>query len=98
MLEIMPLKTLKIAKSLGLDLVEVLLQQILPICRILNLENISTSLVNKRNRKRLQRVKSKVSPRIEEHDYITKLRRSESFTPGNKLKITLMFGERNGTY
>ena len=50
--------------------------------------------------KSTKRVKeAKFRPRIEEHDYITKLRRSEKFLhQGNKLKITLMFRGREMEY
>jgi translation initiation factor IF-3 len=51
----------------------------------------------KRNKEKTsKRVKeAKFRPRIEEHDYVTKLRRSERFLhQGNKLKITLMFRGR----
>ena len=52
---------------------------------------------NKRNKeKTAKRIKeAKFRPRIEEHDYLTKVRRSEKFLhQGNKLKITLMFRGR----
>ena len=52
---------------------------------------------NKKNKeKSAKRIKeAKFRPRIEEHDYVTKLRRSEKFLhQGNKLKITLMFRGR----
>jgi translation initiation factor IF-3 len=52
---------------------------------------------NKKNKeKSAKRIKeAKFRPRIEEHDYVTKLRRSEKFLhQGNKLKVTLMFRGR----
>ena len=52
---------------------------------------------NKKNKeKSAKRIKeAKFRPRIEEHDYVTKLRRSEKFLhQGNKLKLTLMFRGR----
>ena len=61
-------------------------------------ENTSTSSVriSETRKKTAKRIKeAKFRPRIEEHDYVTKLRRSEKFLhQGNKLKITLMFRGR----
>ena len=93
-----PEEALKIAKSLGLDLVEVASNAVPPVCRILEFGKYKYELSkNKRNKdKTAKRVKeAKFRPRIEEHDYVTKLRRSEKFLhQGNKLKITLMFRGR----
>tara|TARA_B100001248_G_scaffold157892_1_gene118985 strand:- start:1991 stop:2653 length:663 start_codon:yes stop_codon:yes gene_type:complete len=93
-----PEEALKIAKSLGLDLVEVASSANPPVCRILEFGKYKYELSkNKRNKeKTAKRVKeAKFRPRIEEHDYVTKLRRSEKFLhQGNKLKITLMFRGR----
>ena len=88
----------KIAKSFNLDLVEVASSATPPVCRILEFGKYKYELSkNKRNKdKTAKRIKeAKFRPRIEEHDYITKLRRSEKFLhQGNKLKITLMFRGR----
>ena len=93
-----PEEALKIAKSLALDLVEVASSANPPVCRILEFGKYKYELSkNKRNKeKTAKRVKeAKFRPRIEEHDYVTKLRRSEKFLhQGNKLKITLMFRGR----
>lgn len=93
-----PEEALKIAKSLGLDLVEVASTAVPPVCRILEFGKYKYELSkNKRNKEKIaKRVKeAKFRPRIEEHDYLTKLRRSEKFLhQGNKLKITLMFRGR----
>ena len=93
-----PEEALKIAKSHGLDLVEVASSANPPVCRILEFGKYKDELSkNKRNKEKTsKRVKeAKFRPRIEEHDYITKIRRSEKFLhQGNKLKITLMFRGR----
>ncbi len=93
-----PEEALKIAKSEGLDLVEVAASARPPVCRILEFGKYKYELSkNKRNKeKTAKRIKeAKFRPRIEEHDYMTKVRRSEKFLhQGNKLKITLMFRGR----
>ena len=93
-----PEEALKIAKSHQLDLVEVASNASPPVCRILEFGKYKYELSKqKKNKdKTAKRVKeAKFRPRIEEHDYITKLRRSEKFLhQGNKLKITLMFRGR----
>ena len=99
MLGVMPPdEALKIAKSEGLDLVEVAASARPPVCRILEFGKYKYELSkNKRNKeKSAKRIKeAKFRPRIEEHDYMTKVRRSEKFLhQGNKLKITLMFRGR----
>ena len=93
-----PEEALKIAKAEGLDLVEVASSARPPVCRILEFGKYKYELSkNKRNKeKSAKRIKeAKFRPRIEEHDYMTKVRRSEKFLhQGNKLKITLMFRGR----
>jgi len=93
-----PEEALKIAKSHGLDLVEVAANAQPPVCRILEFGKYKYELSkNKKNKeKSAKRIKeAKFRPRIEEHDYMTKLRRSEKFLhQGNKLKVTLMFRGR----
>lgn len=93
-----PEEAVKIAKAEGLDLVEVAASAKPPVCRILEFGKYKYELSkNKRNKeKSAKRIKeAKFRPRIEEHDYVTKVRRSEKFLhQGNKLKITLMFRGR----
>ncbi len=93
-----PEEALKIAKSHYLDLVEVAANAQPPVCRILEFGKYKYELSkNKKNKeKSAKRIKeAKFRPRIEAHDYLTKLRRSEKFLhQGNKLKITLMFRGR----
>src|SRR6056300_1257299 len=93
-----PEEALKVAKSEGLDLVEVAASARPPVCRILEFGKYKYELSkSKRNKEKTsKRIKeAKFRPRIEEHDYMTKVRRSEKFLhQGNKLKITLMFRGR----
>ena len=93
-----PEEAIKIAKAEGLDLVEVAANAHPPVCRILEFGKYKYELSkNKKNKEKpAKRIKeAKFRPRIEEHDYVTKLRRSEKFLhQGNKLKITLMFRGR----
>jgi translation initiation factor IF-3 len=93
-----PEEAVKISKAEGLDLVEVAANAHPPVCRILEFGKYKYELSkNKKNKeKSAKRIKeAKFRPRIEEHDYVTKLRRSEKFLhQGNKLKVTLMFRGR----
>ena len=93
-----PEEAVKIAKAEGLDLVEVAANAHPPVCRILEFGKYKYELSkNKKNKEKpAKRIKeAKFRPRIEEHDYVTKLRRSEKFLhQGNKLKLTLMFRGR----
>jgi translation initiation factor IF-3 len=93
-----PEEAVKIAKAEGLDLVEVAANAQPPVCRILEFGKYKYELSkNKKNKEKpAKRIKeAKFRPRIEEHDYVTKLRSSERFLhQGNKLKLTLMFRGR----
>ena len=68
-----------------------------PGLTVILIGDLAPSQIYVRNKeKSAKRIKeAKFRPRIEEHDYITKVRRSEKFLhQGNKLKITLMFRGR----
>ncbi|WP_269539792.1 translation initiation factor IF-3 [Cerasicoccus fimbriatus] len=91
---------LDLAKQAGLDLLEVSPNARPPVCRILDYGKFQyeQSKREKDSKKhqaatRMKEVKFRV--RIEEHDFMTKLRRAEEFLDhGSKLKITLMFRGR----
>ncbi len=89
---------LKLAKYYGLDLVEVSNNVNPPVCRILDFgkymyEQSKKSKDTKSTASKIKEVKFRV--RIEQHDYMTKLRRAEEFLyKGNKVKISLMFRGR----
>ncbi|MET3872406.1 translation initiation factor IF-3 [Puniceicoccus vermicola] len=91
-------KALDLAKSVGLDLVEVAPNSRPPVCRILDFgkymyEQSKKQKESKSTSQKLKEVKFRV--KIDTHDYITKIRRAEDFLDkGNKLKLTLMFRGR----
>lgn len=98
-------EALALAKQVGLDLVEISATARPPVCRILDFGKFQYE-----QSKRLKESKSKASPasklkevkfrvRIEEHDYITKLRHAEEFLfHGAKVKISLMFRGRENEH
>lgn len=89
---------LEIAQGAGLDLVEVAAQAKPPVCRIMDFgkyvyEQQKKSKDSKGTSSKTKEVKFR--PRVEQHDYETKLRRAELFlSKGNKLKLTLSFRGR----
>lgn len=88
---------LALAKKYGLDLVEIAPNARPPVCRILDFGKFkyeqSKRGKDKQHAAKLKEVKFRV--RIEQHDYMTKLRRAESFLfKGSKVKMTLMFRGR----
>ncbi len=94
-----PEEALVIAKKHRLDLVEVAPTARPPVCRILEFGKYKYDLSkNKKNKENSggKRVKeAKFRPRIDTHDYETKLRRSEKFLhQGFKLKLTMMMRGR----
>ena len=87
-----------------LDLVEVAPTAKPPVCRIIDLGKYIYSL-NKKEKasKKKQKVVSvkeiKISPKIEEHDYQTKLRNGRNFIErGDKVKLSMMFRGREITH
>lgn len=91
-------KALDLAKSVGLDLVEVAPNSRPPVCRILDFGKYSyeQSKKQKESKSTTQKLKEvKFRVKIDTHDYLTKIRRAEDFLDkGNKLKLTLMFRGR----
>ncbi len=91
-------KALEVARQLGLDLVEISPNARPPVCRILDFgkymyEQSKKSKDKQSTTSKIKEVKFRV--RIEQHDYMTKLRRAEEFLyKGNKVKMTLMFRGR----
>jgi len=91
-------KALELAKSVGLDLVEVSPNSRPPVCRVLDFgkymyEQSKKQKESKTTSQKLKEVKFRV--KIDTHDYLTKIRRAEDFLDkGNKLKLTLMFRGR----
>ncbi len=98
---IVPTKeALQRAQSEGLDLVEVAAAANPPVCRIMDLGKYIYSLNKKekesRKKQKVIDVKEiKMSSKIEEHDYQTKLRNAQRFLErGDKIKFTMFFRGR----
>lgn len=89
---------LRKAKSLGLDLVEVASTANPPVCRIVDYGKFryEQSKQEKDRKQSVSKVKEvKFRANIDEHDYMTKIRRAEDFLDkGNKLKVGLQFRGR----
>lgn len=93
-------KALTIAREKNLDLVEVAPEGVPPVCRILNYGKFKYAQRKKEKeaskKQRVIKVKEiKIRPKIDEHDYQTKLRMAWTFFDhGDKVKLTLMFRGR----
>jgi len=89
---------LRRAQQMGLDLVEVAATANPPVCRIVDFGKFRYEMAKqekdkKQSSSRLKELKFRVN--IDEHDYLTKIRRGEQFLDkGNKLKIQLQFRGR----
>jgi len=88
----------------GLDLVEVAPLVKPPVCRILDLGKYLYSLSKKekeaRKKQKVIHIKEiKMTSKIEEHDYQTKLRNGRTFLErGDKVKLTMFFRGREITH
>ena len=89
---------LRKAQSLGLNLVEVAPNATPPVCRIVDFGKYRYEISKQEKEKKsaagkLKEIKFRVN--IDDHDYLTKVRRSEEFLDkGYKLKIHLQFRGR----
>lgn len=91
---------LGLAKGAGLDLLEISPNARPPVCRILDYGKYMYEQSKKEKESKshqsstkLKEVKFRV--RVDQHDYITKIRHAEEFLDrGNKVKLTLMFRGR----
>lgn len=102
---IVPVKdALRRAQEEGLDLVEVAPNVRPPVCRILDLGKYLYSLSKKekeaRKKQKVIDVKEiKLTSKIEEHDFQTKLRNARKFIErGDKVKLTMYFRGREITH
>lgn len=92
------------ARELGLDLVEVSAEANPPVCRILDFGKhlYAISRKEKESRKKQKVIETKVikmTSKIEEHDYQTKLRNAKRFLErGDKVKLTIFFRGREIIY
>jgi translation initiation factor IF-3 len=88
------------AREKGLDLVEIAPEGVPPVCKIMNYGKFRYAQ-RKRDKEaskkqRVMKVKElKIRPKIDEHDYQTKLKMAWNFFDhGDKVKVTLMFRGR----
>lgn len=92
------------ADEAGLDLVEVAPLAKPPVCRILDIGKYLYMMEKKekeaRKKQKVILVKEvKMTSKIDEHDYQTKLRNSRAFSErGDKVKLTMMFRGREITH
>lgn len=95
---------LRMAQEQGLDLVEVAATVRPPVCRLMDLGKYIYSLSKKekeaRKKQKVINVKEvKMTPKIEDHDFQTKLRNARKFLErGDKVKLTLFFRGREITH
>ncbi len=86
------------AKAYGLDLVEVTAKADPPVCRIVDYGKFRYEIAKheKDKKQTVNKVKEvKFRANIDEHDYVTKIRRAEQFLDkGSKLKVGLQFRGR----
>ncbi len=91
-------EAIRMAQDHGLDLVEISATATPPVCRILDFgkymyEQGKKQKESKGHATKVKEVKFRV--RIDQHDYITKMRHAEEFLhKGNKVKLTLTFRGR----
>jgi translation initiation factor IF-3 len=91
---------LQAAQEAELDLVEVAPNANPPVCRIMNYGRYVYEQEQRRkeSRKKATNVvikEMKFRPKIDEHDYVTKMKHVERFLgEGNKVKLTIMFRGR----
>jgi translation initiation factor IF-3 len=89
-------EAIKIARSRGLDLVEVAPQATPPVCRVMDFGKYKYQMGKKQAQKKTIEVKEvKVRPNIGAHDLDLKIRNMRRFLDeGNKAKITMYFRGR----
>jgi translation initiation factor IF-3 len=93
-------EALQIARDSGLDLVEVADKADPPVCKIMDYGKFKYEQDQRRkeSRKKASNVvikEMKFRPKIDEHDYTTKMKHVERFLhEGSKVKLTIMFRGR----
>lgn len=105
MLGIYPIKqALAIAEELGLDLVELNPKADPPVCKIMDYgkykyEKKKEAREARKKRKEIEVKEVKLTPKINEHDYMVKLKHIKRFLQeGNKAKITIEFRGREAIH
>ena len=93
-------EALAIARSRELDLVEVAANADPPVCRLMDFKRYEYEQQQRRKESRRKATQvvikeMKFRPKIDVHDYTTKMRHVERFlAEGNKVKLTIMFRGR----
>jgi translation initiation factor IF-3 len=97
-----PQEALKIAKSVGLDLIEIVPTARPPVCKIIEYGKYKYEQSKKQNSSSSNKTKFKeikFHPRIDEHDYQTKLKKICQFLEkGNQVRIAVEFRGREMQY
>ena len=95
-----PPQALTIARSKGLDLVEISPTAVPPVCRIMDYgkfqyQEAKRAREAKKHQKVIEVKEIKMRPNIDEHDYEVKMRAMKRFIEeGDKVKVTLRFRGR----
>ncbi len=89
-------EALKLAQQLGVDLIEIAPNANPPVCRIMDFGKYRYDQSKKETHKKATKLKEvKFRVKIEQNDYMTKLRRAEAFLlASDKVKLTLSFRGR----
>src|SRR5436190_18177190 len=96
-------QALRQAEEAGLDLVLIAMKDDIPIVKIMDFgkslyEKKKKSIEAKKHQKVIQIKEIKMSPKISDHDYNTKIKQAIQFlTTGKRVKITLFFKGREMT-
>jgi translation initiation factor IF-3 len=87
---------INMARSKGLDLVEVSSAAIPPVCRMQDFNKFLYDQSKSLKKQKVVKIKEiKLSPQIGDHDYITRLRHATEFLrEGSRVKISLRFRGR----
>lgn len=94
------MQALRQAEDVGLDLVLIAMKDDTPIVKIMNFgkslyEKKKKAIEGKKAQKTIQIKEIKMSPKIGEHDYVTKIKQLIQFlTAGKRVKVTLSFKGR----
>jgi len=105
MLGVMPLKDAqKLASSKNLDLVKIAPQAAPPVCRVMDYGKYMFELAKKekeakKNQKVISIKEVRISPSIEDHDFIFKVKNAYKFLQdGDKVKVSVKFRGREMNY
>lgn len=91
---------LQMAQDAGLDLVEVAPQSQPPVCKIIDYgkfryDQTKREKESKKTQHQVKVKEIKLKPNIDEHDFLTKLKKGREFLEkGNKVKLTCFFRGR----